>query len=128
MIERDWRPGNPVYDDLKEEESRAPKYAVGNRLYFSPSLERMPHGSHIPAGMVEVIKVVDHGENGYDPRPRFTYVVRQIAGGDKQGAAESELHVWGLPDGGETKAQDLQAPEEMARSNMDAEESAGGQA
>src|SRR5687767_1849798 len=126
MIERDWRPGNPVYDDLKEEESRAPKYAVGNRLYFSPSLERMPHGSHIPAGMVEVLAVYEVGE--LDPRIRFTYVVCPITGGDKQGAAESELHVWGLPDGGETKAQDLQAPEEMARSNMDAGESAGGQA
>jgi len=72
---------------------RTAKYAVGNRLYFSPSLDRMPHGTLIPAGMVEVIEVVDHGNN--DPqRPRFTYVVRQVAGMETQGASESELHVW----------------------------------
>jgi len=78
---------------------RAAKYAKGNRLYFSPSLSRMPHGSSIPAGMVEVIEVVDHGPRASDPqpwldRPRFSYVVQQVVGGEKQGTDESELHEW----------------------------------
>ena len=72
------------------------KYAKGNRLYFCPSIKRMPHGTNIPAGMVEVTEVVDHGENEYDiyQRPRFSYVVRQVAGMGQQGTDDSELHVW----------------------------------
>jgi hypothetical protein len=79
----------------------AAKYAVGNRLYFSPSLDRMPHGSAIPAGMVEVLEVVDHGPIKYapltQPRPeRFTYFVYRVGtnGDGKQGASESELYEW----------------------------------
>lgn len=73
------------------------KYVAGDILYFCPSIKRMPHGSNIPAGMVEVIEIVDHGT--HDPtRDRWTYVVKQK---DKpfdvmarQGAAEEELHFW----------------------------------
>lgn len=73
-----------------------PKYTVGNRLYFCPSIKRMPHGTNIPAGMVEVTEVVDHGESQYDiyERPRFTYVVIHVPSGEKQGTDETELHVW----------------------------------
>lgn len=70
-------------------------YVQGEVLYFSPSVERMPHGTTIPAGLVIVAEVVDHGDS--DPmRPRWTYVVRQlnmpVNSAQKQGAGEAELH------------------------------------
>jgi len=73
---------------------------VGSRLYFCPSVERMPHGTNIPAGMVEVMEVVDHGDNPDDQRPRFTYVVRHTSTGDRQGADANELHMPGGVSGG----------------------------
>jgi hypothetical protein len=68
-------------------------YEKDELLYFSPSIERMPHGTVIPAGMVVVTEVVDHGDADHT-RPRWTYVVRQINTGapQTQGAGEGELH------------------------------------
>ena len=72
-------------------------YAVGDKLYFCPSIKRMPHGSNIPAGMVRVTEVVDHGAPtlyaGW-----WSYVVESdgysISKDGTQGAAEDELHRW----------------------------------
>lgn len=75
----------------KSQQEQGPAYVVGDQLYFCPSLKRMPHGSIIPAGIVTVTEIVDHG-TGDPTRDRWTYVVEHATG--KQGAAEEELHFW----------------------------------
>lgn len=70
------------------------EHQVGDVLYFLPSKDRK-YPSYIPAGLVHVIRVVDHvAATAW--APRFTYVV-QIPGvaGATQGTDASELHAHG---------------------------------
>lgn len=82
----------------QDTQPEGPIYVVGDRVYFCPSLKRMPHGTVIGAGMVVVTEIVDHGTS--DPsRDRWTYIVREdgLSATGKartQGAAEEELHFW----------------------------------
>lgn len=67
------------------------EHQVGDKLYFIPG-ER-PHGYCCPAGEVEVVRVVDHGDNVRFGQTRFTYVV-QVPGvpATSQGTDHRELH------------------------------------
>lgn len=70
------------------------KHQSGDRLYFLPG-ER-PHGYRCPAGEVEVVRVVDHGEYRQFGTERFTYVVQVPGiGATRQGADARELHIIG---------------------------------
>jgi len=72
------------------DEIQSAKYAEGDRLHFTPSASRAPHGTAIDEGDVIVTKVVDHGSpTPYSPR--FTYVVRALNGGETQGTDDREL-------------------------------------
>lgn len=70
------------------------EHQVGDKLYFLPG-ER-PHGYRCPAGEVEVVRVVDHGDERRFGQHRFTYVV-QVPGieATRQGTDASELHAPG---------------------------------
>lgn len=81
--------------EIVDTQPEGPLYVVGDRVYFSPSLDRMPHGTAIRAGMTVVTEIVDHGTVVPD-RDRWTYVVQEMYGMGRQGAAEKELHLWDL--------------------------------
>jgi len=70
------------------------EHQVGDKLYFLPG-ER-PHGYVCPAGEIEVVRVVDHGDNVRFGQTRFTYVV-QVPGipATSQGTDHRELHAPG---------------------------------
>jgi len=76
--------------EAKPEIVEGAEHQVGDKLYFLPG-ER-PHGYVCPAGEVEVVRVIDHGEpTPY--APRFSYVV-QVPGisATRQGTDASELY------------------------------------
>lgn len=80
-------------EEPKAEIVEGAEHQVGDRLYFLPG-ER-PHGYVCPAGEVEVVRVIDHGDN-VNPmwgQTRFTYVV-QVPGipATSQGTDHRELH------------------------------------
>lgn len=88
QIEAD-KAATPV--EVKPEIVEGAKHQVGDKLYFVPG-ER-PHGYRCPAGEVEVVRVVDHGEHRRFGTERFTYVV-QVPGieATRQGTDATELH------------------------------------
>jgi hypothetical protein len=81
-------------EEPKDETVEGAEHQVGDKLYFLPG-ER-PHGYVCPAGEVEVVRVVDHGDNVRFGQHRFTYVV-QVPGieATRQGTDASELHAPG---------------------------------
>jgi len=78
-------------EESKPEIVEGAEHQVGDKLFFLPG-ER-PHGYRCPAGEVEVVRVVDHGEHRRFGTERFTYVV-QVPGIDatRQGTDATELH------------------------------------
>lgn len=70
--------------------ARSAKYEVGDRLHFTPSACRAPHGTAIDECDVTVTEVVDHG-SPTPHSPRFTYVVRALNGSGTQGTDDREL-------------------------------------
>jgi hypothetical protein len=72
------------------DEIQSAKYEVGDRLHFTPSAIRAPHGTAIDEGDVIVTGVVDHG-SPTPHSPRFTYVVRALNGSGTQGTDDREL-------------------------------------
>lgn len=80
-----------VVAEALAEVAPAADHQVGDKLYFVPG-ER-PHGYRCPAGEVEVVRVVDHGEHRRFGTERFTYVV-QVPGieATRQGTDATELH------------------------------------
>ncbi|QKY79579.1 hypothetical protein SEA_PHTOWN_96 [Streptomyces phage PHTowN] len=81
---------NAPVEESEPEVVEGAEHQVGDKLYFIP-LER-PHGYACPAGEVEVVRVIDHGEPTLYS-PRFTYVV-QVPGvpASSQGTDHRELH------------------------------------
>lgn len=81
-------------EEPKAEVVEGAEFQVGDKLYFLPG-ER-PHGYVCPAGEVEVVRVVDHGEFPRFGAQRFTYVV-QVPGipATSQGTDRTELHAPG---------------------------------
>jgi hypothetical protein len=85
---------NAPVEEPKAEVVEGAEHQVGDKLYFLPG-ER-PHGYVCPAGEVEVVRVVDHGEFPRFGAQRFTYVV-QVPGipATSQGTDRTELHAPG---------------------------------
>jgi hypothetical protein len=81
-------------EPVKAEVVEGAEHQVGDKLYFLPG--QRPHGYVCPAGEVEVVRVVDHGDNVRFGQHRFTYVV-QVPGiaATRQGTDVSELHAPG---------------------------------
>jgi len=81
-------------EPAKPEVVEGAEHQVGDKLYFLPG-ER-PHGYVCPAGEVEVVRVVDHGEHRRFGTEQFTYVV-QVPGisATRQGTDRTELHKLG---------------------------------
>lgn len=84
---------NASVEEPATETVEGAEHQVGDVLYFLPG--QRPHGYVCPAGEVEVVRVVDHGEpTAWSPR--FTYVV-QVPGiaATRQGTDASELYAPG---------------------------------